>query len=97
MQINNIKNFMNFIDFEDKTQKTDKVDSFSNVLKNALNDVNDMQIKSTEQKNLLALGEIDNLHDLSIISEKAEIALQVTMSMKNKLVEAYKEIMRIQI
>lgn len=97
MQINNIKNFMNFIDFEDKTQKTYKVDSFSNVLKNALNDVNDMQIKSTEQKNLLALGEIDNLHDLSIISEKAEIALQVTMSMKNKLVEAYKEIMRIQI
>ncbi len=97
MQINNIKNFMNFVDHEENIKKTDKEINFSSVLKDALNDVNQMQINSKEQKQLLALGEIDNLHDLSIMSEKADVALQVTMSIRNKVVEAYKEIMRIQI
>lgn len=96
MQINNIKDFMNFKEYEKNIDNKDD-NKFSQVLINALDDVNKMQIDSKEQKNLLALGEMDNLHDLSIMSEKAEISLQVTMSIRNKLVDAYKEIMRIQI
>lgn len=88
---------MNFVDGEEKIRGIDKGVNFSSVLKDALNDVNKMQINSKEQKELLALGEIDNLHDLSIMSEKADLALQVTMSIRNKVVEAYKEIMRMQI
>ncbi len=97
MKINNIKDFVNFKEYQEEAKNTNKDNSFSQVFKNALNDVNKMQIDSRQQKNLLALGEIENLHDLSIISEKAEISLQVVMSMRNKIVEAYKEIMRIQI
>lgn len=88
---------MNFVDHEENIKKADKGISFSNVLKDALNDVNKMQVDSKEEKSLLALGELDNLHDLSIISEKADVSLQVAMSIRNKVVEAYKEIMRIQI
>ena len=40
---------------------------------------------------------MDNLHDITIAAEKANIALQLTLSIRNKIVEAYKEIMRIQI
>lgn len=97
MKINNIKDFVNFKEYQEEAKNTNKDNSFSQVFKNALNDVNKMQIDSRQQKNLLALGEIENLHDLFIISEKAEISLQVVMSMRNKIVEAYKEIMRIQI
>lgn len=97
MQINNINSFMNFEDYEGKLKTQDKANSFSKVLIDALDKVNKMQIDSSEQKDLLAIGEVDNLHDVAIVSEKAEIALQVTMSIRNKIVDAYKEIMRIQI
>ncbi|NLK44177.1 MAG: flagellar hook-basal body complex protein FliE [Tissierellia bacterium] len=78
------------------TSKDDSV-NFTEILKNALNNVNNMQIESEEYKKMLAFGEVDNLHDVTIASEKANIALQITMSIRNKVVEAYKEIMRIQI
>lgn len=44
-----------------------------------------------------ALGEVDNSHDLSIALQKASTALQYTVAVKNKLLEAYKEIMQMQI
>ncbi len=97
MNVNQINNFMKFADYEKKENALNSKDSFSKLLGDALNNVNKLQLDSREQKNLLAIGEMDNLHDVTIMAEKAEIALQVTMSMKNKIVEAYKEIMRIQI
>lgn len=98
MKLNQINNFLNFEDY-DKKQVVDtknKLD-FSDFLTNAIQEVNQMQIESDEYKNMLAVGELDNLHDLSIASEKANVSLQVMMSMRSKIVEAYKEIMRIQI
>ena len=44
-----------------------------------------------------ALGEVDNSHDLSIALQKASTALQYTVAVKNKFLEAYKEIMQMQI
>lgn len=46
---------------------------------------------------LLATGEIDNIHDVVIASQKAEMALQFGIEIKNKIMDAYQEIMRIQI
>lgn len=70
---------------------------FSEVLHNALQKVNSLQIESDEYRNLLITGEVDNLHDVTIAQEKANIALQLTLSIRNKVVEAYREIMRMQI
>lgn len=97
MNVNNINDFLNFKDLE--VNKTDRESNgkFGEMLENSLKQVNKMQIDSENMKKELALGEIDNLHDVSIASEKANIALQVTMSVRGKVVEAYKEIMRIQI
>ena len=44
-----------------------------------------------------ALGETENAHDLTIALEKASAALQYTVAIRDKFIEAYKEIMQIQI
>lgn len=76
----------------DKAQKT-----FANFLKDAINQVNDMQIQSDHLTQKMALGENVELHDVMIASQKASIALQATMEVRNKVVEAYQEIMRMQV
>lgn len=50
-----------------------------------------------DEKLKFALGETDNTHDLTIAMQKASTTLQYTVAVKNKLLEAYKEIMQIQI
>ena len=44
-----------------------------------------------------ALGETENTHDLTIALQKASTALQYTVAVRNKLLEAYKELMQMQI
>lgn len=98
MQINKLNKLLNFNDENyKKPLEIKNKDSFGGFLKNAVNEVNNMQIDSENYKKMLAVGEVDNLHDLSIASEKANVSLQVIMSVRNKIVEAYKEILRIQI
>ncbi|NLW22276.1 MAG: flagellar hook-basal body complex protein FliE [Tissierellia bacterium] len=70
---------------------------FSQFLKDALNKVNELQLIISDYGRLLATGELDNLHDIAIAQEKANISLQLTLGIRNKIVEAYREIMRIQI
>ena len=71
--------------------------SFGDVLKNALNNVNDLQINSDKLTNDLAAGKTDNIHGVLIAGEKAGIALDLTMQIRNKVLDAYNEIMRMQI
>lgn len=98
MEINKINNYLKFNDYQEtKTLETENKNNFGDFLKNAVNEVNNMQIESENYKQKLVIGEVDNLHDLSIATEKANVSLQVVMSVRNKIVEAYKEIMRIQI
>ncbi len=89
--------FLNNTDEVNDSKNDNKDISFGDYLKDALDKVNDLQVQSEEYKKLSATGELDNLHDVSIAAEKAGIALDLLLSVRNKVVEAYKEIMRIQI
>jgi len=71
--------------------------SFGDYLKNALDSVNQLQLDSEQIGIDFAAGKTDNIHEVMIAGEKAEIALQLTMQIRNKVVEAYNEIMRMQI
>lgn len=71
--------------------------SFGDYLNNAVSKVNDLQIEAQDYKKLLATGDIDDLHSVMIATEKANIAFQLTMSIRSKVVDAYREIMRMQI
>ena len=71
--------------------------NFAEIFNNALNSVNDLQIQSRDLANELAAGRTDNIHEVMIVVEKAEIALQLAMQIRNKILDAYSEIMRMQI
>ncbi len=71
--------------------------SFEDIFKNALDQVNDLQLQADEYDRLFATGQVDNIHQVMIASEKAEIAMQFTLSIRNKILDAYKEIMRMQV
>jgi flagellar hook-basal body complex protein FliE len=85
--------------WKEKSSNLKSVDNnkFSSLLGNALDKVNQLQLESDEYKKLLVTGDVDNLHDVTIAAEKANISLQLTLAIRNKVVEAYKEIMRMQI
>ena len=89
--------FLNNTDKVNDSKNDNKDISFGDYLKDALDKVNDLHVQSEEYKKLSATGELDNLHDVSIAAEKAGTALDLLLSVRNKVVEAYKEIMRIQI
>lgn len=65
-------------------------------LKTALNEVDTLQKEATLSASQLILGEEENLHNTVLAYEKANLALQLTIEVRNKIVEAFQEIMRIQ-
>ncbi len=65
-------------------------------LQTALNDVDKLQKEAAVSASQLVLGEEEYLHNTVLAYEKANLALQLTVEVRNKIVEAYQEIMRIQ-
>lgn len=73
---------------------------FGSVLQSAMemiNEANDLQNQSEEATMQFALGYANNTHDLNAIQEKADIALNYTIAVRDRMLEAYKEIMNMQI
>lgn len=70
--------------------------SFRAHLQDALQQVNTLQKESDIAFERLLAGDIE-FHDAMIVAEKANLALQLTMAIRTKLLEAYQEIMRMQV
>jgi flagellar hook-basal body complex protein FliE len=79
-----------------KPAGTEKAD-FGSVLKEELNKVNDMQIKADEASRQLVTGEAKDIHSVLLAAEEARLALEVTVQIRNKLIESYQEINRMQL
>jgi len=82
---------------QDNEKQNENVVSFGDYLKNALDTVNQLQSDSQQIGVDFAAGKTDNIHEVMIAGEKADIAMQLTMQIRNKVVDAYNEIMRMQI
>jgi flagellar hook-basal body complex protein FliE len=67
---------------------------FTDSLKNAIQKVDGLQRESDAAQSAYALGENVELHDVLIKLEEAEVAFKTMMEVRNKLVEAYQEIMK---
>lgn len=81
-----------------KANETDG--SFASVLSAAMNvvkETNDLQNQAESAEIQFALGMADNPHDMQIAASKALSAIQYTQAVKDKLIEAYREIMNMQI
>ena len=75
-------------------------DSFGSVLDSAinmLNETNDLQKEAESAEIQFALGEAENTHDLQIALQKANLALQYTVAVRDKMIDAYKEIMNMSV
>ncbi len=68
---------------------------FKGIFQGALQNVIETEQKSQENLVLLATGQTDDLHNLTIDSTKAQISLQMLVQLRNKALEAYTEVMRV--
>lgn len=71
--------------------------SFKNVLTDALNEVNQLQVDSQLKTDQLVNGQIDDLHDVMIAAQKASVGLNLAVEIQSKAVNAYNEMMRMQL
>ena len=71
--------------------------TFANSLKEAISKVNNQQIQSDLMTEKLINGGNVELHEVMIASQKASITLNATMEVRNKVIEAYQEIMRMSV
>lgn len=67
---------------------------FTEVLKQSMVTVNDLQVRSDTLTQRLALGEVEDISEVSIAVEKAELALRLMVQIRDKLVDAYSQISR---
>jgi flagellar hook-basal body complex protein FliE len=70
---------------------------FSSFLKESIDKVNKAQIESDQLTEKLALGQDVDLHQVMIASQKSSVTMQLTLEVRNKAIEAYQEIMRMQV
>jgi flagellar hook-basal body complex protein FliE len=71
--------------------------SFTSVLKQSIENLNHSQLQSDVMTEKLARGENVDLHQVMIASQKASITMQATLEVRNKVIEAYQEMMRMQV
>lgn len=73
-------------------------DGFSEALKNALGTVNSSQQSADQMVTQLANGSSDvDLHTVMIAMQKADVLLRTTVQVRDRAVEAYQEVMRMQV
>ena len=70
---------------------------FSATLKEVLNEVNDLQLRSDDLLARFAAGEVENLHEVVIAQQEAAIAFRLVQEVRDKLIQGYQELMRMQV
>ncbi len=68
--------------------------SFGDTMKKAITDVNDLQTSADQMATKLASGDAVEIHQAMIAMQKASTALQFTLAIRNKIIDAYHEVMR---
>ena len=76
---------------------TVKNGSFQELLKNYIGEVNNLQTKANHEIEKLVTGKSKNIHETMLAVEKAEIAFKTINQIRLKVIDAYKEIMKMQV
>jgi flagellar hook-basal body complex protein FliE len=72
------------------------VEGFGGVLKNALQQVNELNGGATQQMSTLLQGGNADMSSVMVAVEKADVAFQLMMQVRNKIVSAYQDIEKMQ-
>ncbi|MBI4911346.1 MAG: flagellar hook-basal body complex protein FliE [Acidobacteria bacterium] len=70
--------------------------SFSEVLQQALRDVDEAQAQAEVEARKLMTGEGADMHSAILAVQKADVSFQMMMAVRSKLIDAYREVMRMQ-
>ncbi len=74
-----------------------QVSLFGDIFKNTVNQVRETQADVELKQYLLATGQIDDAHTLPIAEEKAGLAVDILITLRNKTLEAYNDLIKINI
>jgi flagellar hook-basal body complex protein FliE len=77
--------------------KQSEGNSFGSVLKDAISDINKLQNDADNAIAKVQLEDAGSIHEAMIALEKAGISFQVMMQVRNKILDAYQEVMRMQV
>ncbi|MBR1647911.1 MAG: flagellar hook-basal body complex protein FliE [Selenomonadaceae bacterium] len=80
-----------------ETTVEEPVKSFGEYLVDSLKKVNELELESEQLNAALAAGRIEDVSQVVVASQKAELALQLTLQLRNRATAAYQEIMRMQV
>jgi len=69
---------------------------FADILKQALQEVNEAQHTSEQEARNLISGNSTDMHTAILAVQKADVSFQMMMAVRSKLVDAYREVMRMQ-
>lgn len=73
------------------------IKTFGEVLVDALKQTNELQLESDKLNAALAAGRVEDISQVVVASQKAELAIQLTLQLRNRAVSAYQEVMRMQV
>ncbi len=85
------------IDLAKKKPAEAKEGGFGDALANAIQEVNQQQGKADQMAVQLSLGKDVEVHDAVLAMEESQISFQYALQVRNKLIEAYQEVMRMQV
>ncbi len=71
--------------------------SFADTLKSAINNVNEQQKVADVKMQEIATGKNNNIPEVMIAAEKADISLKLMVQVRNKIIDAYHDIMKMQV
>ncbi len=97
MKIEGINTPVKFITNQNLNSPKVEKFSFDSFLSNAIDAVDNAEKVSNALDAQLAAGNLDNLHDAMIAAQKAEITMNLALEVRAQVLDAYRELMRIQV
>jgi len=71
--------------------------SFSDTIKEFVSDVDHIQKNADLQVERFATGDLKDIHEVMIAAQQANLSLQLLVEIRNKVMESYRELMRMQV
>lgn len=98
MNISSIGNSLNTLGLNGVNKvEEESAKSFQSMLNDAISNVNNEQVQGYKSMESIASGKVTNLQEAVQRIEEAELSLKLALEVKNKALNAYKEVMRMQV
>lgn len=97
MRIDGLGNQFNPASIAGKQTNPVEGGGFGDTIKKAISEVNELQSNADQVATKLASGDAVEIHQAMIEMQKASTALQFTIQVRNKIIDAYHEVMRMQV